>query len=197
MEKYIENKLFVNLKQRLKRSNPKFEIAQVKLKKDRGRRPQSSYTKIDRNEEFEEPLILMASKPKVKPDGTENEYGDRVKTSTTQTTSNPLISQPKQKSFQRVRSAIGIRWNSQISDAKIMSLVKSNDENAISPSEQKISRNKDIKDSISKIIFYLLLEWSEDRYEPSINNRTAALFTTMSKAMNIHALNEEKKDPIK
>ena len=39
-----------------------------------------------------------------------------------------------------------------------MSLVKSNDENAISPSEQKISRNKDIKDSISKIIFYLLLE---------------------------------------
>ena len=63
MEKYIENKLFVNLKQRLKRSNPKFEIAKIKLQKDRNNRPQSSYTKAEK-EIKDEPFILMSSKPK-------------------------------------------------------------------------------------------------------------------------------------
>lgn len=153
MERYIENKLFVNLKQRLKRSNPKFEMAQVKLKNDRGKRPQSSYTKIDRKDEYEEPLILVASKPKVKAESTNNERGDRVKTSTTQTTSNQMFPQPKQKSFQRVRSAVGIRCNSQISQQQLTNLVQSNDENVFSPTAQIIGMNKDIIEPVREYNF--------------------------------------------
>ena len=143
MEKYIETKLFVNLKQRLKRSNPKFEIAKLKLHKDRNWRPQSSYIKVERKEK-EEPLILMSSKPKSKTENTYYDANNRAKTSTTQATSIPIMNQSKEKSMQRVRSAIGTRYNWKISDQKLISEKQSNDDRVLSPAAQFISRNKDL-----------------------------------------------------
>jgi hypothetical protein len=63
MEEYIENKLFTNLRQRLKRKNPKFEVIAQKIKKEKMLRPNTSRSKLERVRKRKEKLILMESAP--------------------------------------------------------------------------------------------------------------------------------------
>lgn len=63
MEKYIENKLFTNLKQRLKRNNPKFSEQKLKIHEKYTKTQTSSKIPFKSDPSQEEPIILATSQP--------------------------------------------------------------------------------------------------------------------------------------
>lgn len=109
MEHYIETKLFTNLRQRLKRNNPKYELSKVKLHSTALSRPQTSRVQKQKTVKDFCPLILMSSNPG---STKKKKFGNRVSTGTTrpQTSSSNLYkAQDNQKSHIRAKSAVGSR----------------------------------------------------------------------------------------
>ena len=63
-----------------------------------------------------------------------------------------MMNQFRQKSFQRVKSAVGTRYSSKTSDQRLMSVGQLNDNKFQSPKAQITNKNKDLTESNSNDI---------------------------------------------